>query len=112
MRIQVVMASWLLVGVMMPLAAAQATTTPNSSNQAPYTLQVNSHVVLTDVTVTDTLGNPVTGLTERDFRILDNGKPQELSSFEEHRQQISTFQEASATPGTSVMTTCGIPQRR
>jgi hypothetical protein len=31
--------------------------------------------------------------------ILDNKKPQKLSSFEEHRQQIASFRKASATPG-------------
>jgi VWFA-related protein len=89
-------ANWLLTGVMVFSAPAQ---TGSSSNPAPYTMQVNSHVVLTDVTVTDNLGNPVTGLTNSDFLILDNKKPQKLSSFEEHRQQIASFREASATPG-------------
>jgi cytochrome oxidase Cu insertion factor (SCO1/SenC/PrrC family) len=32
-----------------------------SPAQTPYTLQVNSRVVLTDVTVTDKHGNPVRG---------------------------------------------------
>ncbi len=80
-------------------AAAQATGEPQSSSQAPYTLQVQARVVLTDVTVTDKHGNPVTGLTEDDFRILDNGKPQKLASFEEHREQLAKIAEASATPG-------------
>jgi hypothetical protein len=95
MRILKAVAGWLLTGVMTPSAPAQ---TSNSSNPVPYTMQVNSHVVLTDVTVTDNLGNSVTGLTSNDFLILDNKKPQKLSSFEEHRQQIASFREAPATP--------------
>ena len=90
---------WLLIGTTPVLAWGQTASSPGSSNQAPYTLQVNSRVVLTDVTVTDKQGNPITGLTENDFRLLDNGKPQKLASFEEHRQQASQLTEASATPG-------------
>ena len=50
----------------------------------PYTIQANSRVVLTDVTVTDKNGNPVHGLPESAFSISDNNRPQTISSFEEH----------------------------
>jgi len=50
----------------------------------PYTIQANSRVVLTDVTVTDSKGNPVHGLTESAFRIFDNKTPETIASFEEH----------------------------
>jgi VWFA-related protein len=99
MRVLVATGVWLLVGITPVLAWGQTANSPGSSNQAPYTLQVNSRVVLTDVTVTDKQGNPITGLTENDFRLLDNGKPQKLASFEEHRQQAPQLTEASATPG-------------
>jgi hypothetical protein len=88
MKIQVMVGALALVEMAGMSAAAQATGEPESSSQAPYTLQVQARVVLTDVTVTDKHGNPVTGLTEDDFRILDNGKPQKLASFEEHREQL------------------------
>jgi VWFA-related protein len=39
------------------------------------------------VTVIDSQGNPVTGLTASDFQVLDNGKPQKLSSFQPHEQR-------------------------
>jgi VWFA-related protein len=58
---------------------------PNAGQ--PYTLQVNSRVVLTDVTVTDSKGNPVRGLTQADFRIFDNARPETIGSFEEHTAQ-------------------------
>jgi VWFA-related protein len=88
---------WLLI-LSMP-AWGQAGGAPSPSNQPSYTLKVNSRVVLTDVTVTDKQGNPVTGLTATDFRLLDNGKTEKLASFEEHRQQTAQFREVSATPG-------------
>ncbi len=64
--------------------------------QSPYTLQVNTRVVLTDVTVTDKHGNPVRGLTEEDFRIFDNGKPQTLASFDEHHEKMARLEETAA----------------
>jgi VWFA-related protein len=99
MRVLVAIGVWLLIGTTPVLAWGQSPNSPGSSNQAPYTLQVNSRVVLTDVLVTDKQGNPVTGLTENDFRFLDNGKPQQIASFEEHRQQAPQLTEVSATPG-------------
>jgi VWFA-related protein len=41
-------------------------------------------VVLTDVTVTDRNCNPVHGLPESAFQILDDNKPQPIATFEEH----------------------------
>src|SRR5262245_19930589 len=34
-----------------------------------------------DASVVDAQGNPVTDLTENDFEILEDGQPQEISSF-------------------------------
>ena len=52
--------------------------------QSGYTLHANAREVITDVTVTDRKGNPIHGLKESAFHILDNGKPQHLATFEEH----------------------------
>jgi VWFA-related protein len=65
------------------IASAQSPDPP-PPNQGTYTLHVNTRVVLTDVTVTDSHGNPVRGLTQSDFRIYDDGHAQKLGSFEEH----------------------------
>lgn len=99
MKIQVMAGALAVMGMTGMSAAAQTTGEPGSSNQAPYSLQVETRVVLTDVTVTDKHGNPVTGLMEDDFRVLDNGKPQKLASFEEHREHLARPAEASVTPG-------------
>jgi VWFA-related protein len=50
------------------------------------TLRITSRAVLVDVTVTDHDGNPVTGLKEDAFTVLDQGKPQTISYFEEHNR--------------------------
>lgn len=51
---------------------------------SPFSLQVNTRVVLTDVTVTDRAGNPIHGLTRKDFQVFDNSHPQKISSFDVH----------------------------
>jgi VWFA-related protein len=54
------------------------------ANAPETTLKVNSRAVLVDVIVTDHNGNPVRGLKQGDFRILEQGKRQSISYFEEH----------------------------
>lgn len=97
MKIHVMVGALVLMGMAGMSAAAQTTHSPESPNQIPYTLQVKARMVLTDVTVTDKHGNAVTGLRDDDFRILDNGKPQRLASFEEHREHLAKVAEVSAT---------------
>jgi VWFA-related protein len=78
-------------------AQPQAQSQP--ANQT-FTIQVNSRVILTDVTVTDSKGNPVHGLPESMFRVFDNNKPQTIASFEEH----------SGTPAAGKMEPVGMPK--
>jgi VWFA-related protein len=81
-------------------APAQSTANPNSTQQPVYTLHANKRVVLTDVTVTDRKGNPIHGLSASAFQILDNGKPQDVASFEEHSgAPIEPVQPTAVTPG-------------
>jgi hypothetical protein len=54
------------------------------SEDGVYTLHADTHLVLLDVTVTDTQGHPVAGLTKNDFRLLEDGQPQTIKFFEEH----------------------------
>ena len=53
-------------------------------NTPETTLRITSRAVLVDVTVTDHDGNPVTGLKQDAFTVLDQGKPETISYFEEH----------------------------
>ena len=59
-------------------------TAPTTNSQALATFQSNVRVVLLDVIVADSNGNPVTGLTQNDFRIFEDDKPQNIASFKEH----------------------------
>jgi len=58
--------------------------TTNSNDQVP-TIKTAVRVVLVDVVVTQGKGEPVTGLRKEDFQVSEDGRPQTISFFEEHR---------------------------
>ncbi len=89
-----VLMSWWVAGATMIAAQAGGA----QGKAAPPTFQVNTRIVLTDVTVTDKYGNPVRGLKEQDFRIFDNRNPQKLDSFEEHLEKATPSFELPTTP--------------
>jgi VWFA-related protein len=65
---------------------AQTTPPATSAGQVArqgngFVLRVQTNVVLVDVRVTDRHGNPVTNLTQDDFRVFEDGAPQKISSF-------------------------------
>jgi VWFA-related protein len=55
----------------------------NTDSGTPTTLQVYSRLTIVDVTATDATGEAVHGLTQSDFTILEDGKPQPIRNFEE-----------------------------
>jgi VWFA-related protein len=55
---------------------------PTTRGQGLYRLRVESELVLVNVVVRDKQGKPVTGLTRDDFTLLEDGKPQRVSSFD------------------------------
>ena len=69
----------LMLGVSMPLAAADKPQLPEDISKLVESIEVR--VVSVDVVVTDKKGNPVTGLTKDDFVIFDNGRQQPISNF-------------------------------
>jgi VWFA-related protein len=72
------------------LAQEAATPPPESSEEAapaapeapPPTFAAEVEQVIVDVVVTDKKGNPVAGLGRDDMTVLEDGKPQEVVSFE------------------------------
>src|SRR5579872_2556069 len=55
------------------------------SNPSTPTFNAKVRVVLVDVVVTSGKDEPVPGLTKKDFQVLEDGKPQTIASFEEHK---------------------------
>jgi VWFA-related protein len=52
------------------------------AQQAEYTFKSQSELVLVDVSVRDRNGNPVRDLKPEDFTVLEDNKPQKVSSFD------------------------------
>ena len=72
-----------------PAAAAEAPAAPSvtqsQSAAQVATLRAFSNLVVIDVVVTDSNKNPVHGLKQSDFTLLENGKEQNIRHFEEHK---------------------------
>ena len=104
------MRQWMATGAALLLAAmfaegvlARAQTSANEQ-QPPagsgYTLKVQTDLVLTDIVVRDRrTGEPVRGLKREDFTILENGKPQQITSFD-----AQDVDQALRLPGTETVT--------
>jgi VWFA-related protein len=59
-------------------------TAPSDSGNAVATIKTKVQLVVVDVVVTNGKGDAVTGLHKQDFEVLEDGKPQIISTFEEH----------------------------
>jgi VWFA-related protein len=70
-----------LLSVAVPL---HSQTAAPDSGKAVVTIKTQARLVLVDVVVTNAKGEVVTGLHKDDFQILEDGKPQNISTFEEH----------------------------
>lgn len=57
---------------------------PAENSNATPTFRSTTRLVQVDVVVTDKAGNPITGLKQEDFTVLQDGKPQPVRAFEAH----------------------------
>ena len=72
------------------LAATQLyAQTPPGPQTSPNTIKVETRVVLLDVAVTDHKGQSIPNLHQEDFQVVEDGKPQSISAFEEHKHNTS-----------------------
>ena len=73
---------------------------PQNPPSSGYTLKVQSDLVLTDIVVRDRkTGAPVRGLKRSDFSVFENGKPQQIVSFD-----AQDVDQAVRLPGTETVT--------
>ena len=73
----------LFAGLCLPQSREQGP--PVSASVQSPTIKVESRIVVVDVVVTDKQGQSVSGLHKDDFQISEDGSPQILTSFEEHK---------------------------
>ena len=64
-------------------ATQTAQTTPPTENMPVPTFKVSTKAVVVDVVVTDSKGHPVRGLSQKDFRLTEDNKPQGVAYFRE-----------------------------
>jgi len=91
----------LVLGLSVAPLALEGQSTDAGAPQAPSTrqgfvLRSQTNLVLVDVRVT-LKGKPVTDLTEKDFRVYEDGVPQTITSFS--LEDIEKLAQASATNG-------------
>ena len=72
-------AAALLLSSIGAAVAAQSTQTP--PEQPPVSFRVEINLVEVDAFVTDAQGNAVSGLTAADFEVVEDGRPQKITSF-------------------------------
>ena len=72
-----------------PPARSQAISIPpapaDSPSQSSVTIRQTVNNVLIDVVVSDKYGQPVKSLAKKQFQVIENGAPQQISFFEEHQ---------------------------
>ena len=94
-RVMAFVLSAAIPSLAMQMQAQQAPAAATGS----VTLRVTSDFVLTNVVVRDkSTGQPVRGLTPDDFTILEDGKPQQISSFDYEDVNQATALRATNTP--------------
>src|SRR5437762_7928902 len=74
------------------VAGAQQQPQPQQAQQPqqPFTLQINTQLVVETVVVKDKDGKDITGLTDKDFVITEDNVPQTISVFEFQKLDDST----------------------
>jgi VWFA-related protein len=76
--------------VALPLSSLPAqTSSPQSQKKTGFTFRVQSELVLVNVVARDKQGNLVQDLKREDFTLLEDGKPQQISSFDYENLDIA-----------------------
>jgi VWFA-related protein len=79
----------------LPATGAQVPAQTDQGSQAVTTFRTNANLVLVDVVVRSKQ-QPILGLKEEDFQVREDGKPQKITVFEEHR--ATDAQEVASAP--------------
>lgn len=68
------------------------------AQEGSITLKTHARRVVVDVVVTDSKGDPVTDLKQSDFTVLEDGKAQDVRSFEGHGSDARKLAEEAPSP--------------
>ncbi len=75
---------WLLWGSLATLSYALSAQSQATDASGKVVFKAETRTVVVDVVVTGKNGQPVKGLPRDDFEILEDGRPQRITTFEEH----------------------------
>jgi len=75
--------------ILSSLLSAQAPPTARTTTSVTPTFRANSRLVQFDVIVLDGNGRPIRGLAQNDFKIFEDGKPQQVRSFDAHETKLT-----------------------
>jgi VWFA-related protein len=92
-----------LAFALVPFASPAAPNAPfgqNPKSSTAPTLHVFSRETIVDVLVTDDKGQPVTGLQQSDFTVLEDGEPQPIRSFREYSKEVPHTSPRALPPNT------------
>ena len=94
----------LLLALMMAFSCccsspAQSGADNQAPNEPSFQLKVQSNLVIVRVVVRDARGEPVRGLKKEDFKVLDQGKEQSITQFEEQSSNEYSSGSTIAAPG-------------
>ena len=80
------------------LLVSAAVSAQQASEAVGPTLKTSARLAVVDVVVTDAGGNPVPGLSKKDFKVLEDGQLQTISVFEEHTGKAPTAIKSPTLP--------------
>src|ERR1700720_3939227 len=103
-----VITSMALAVLVTPVSAQDAPKPSSDQNaqQSGFVLKVNAELVLTNVVARDTkTGELVHALKQSDFTVLENGKKQEIASFDFQSVDMATPLNEATISGLAVGTT-------
>lgn len=79
-------------------AGSQTTPTAPQEGTGRTVVKANTRLVVVDVVATDSKGDPITDLGEQDFTILEDGRPQKISSFTFQHPQAPASRDPQLPP--------------
>jgi VWFA-related protein len=72
---------WFVLGMLLSTSGASYAQFAQSSSDSAAVIRATTRLVQVDVVATDSSGHPIKNLTEKDFSITEDGKPQKLALF-------------------------------
>src|SRR4029450_4355553 len=84
-----------LAFLLLPAASAQQAPAQHTPAQPPFTIKVDTSLVVETVVVKDKDGKPIEGLTEKDFTVTEDNVPQTISVF--HFERLADTPAAEPT---------------